>query len=115
MRITSHRQKARLDWKENHLSLAAAITLVAGLALFVGLGRIHGEQERAAASPASALGPVHLLKITVRSTMLTDAVGVGEWGFSALVEVDAQRVLFDTGGRPETVLNSDDPLSRSRR
>ena len=38
--------------------------------------------------------------------MLTDAVGVGEWGFSALVEADGNRVLFDTGGRPETVLNN---------
>jgi hypothetical protein len=49
--------------------------LVAGLALLVGLGRIHGEQESAAVSPASALGPVHAVKITVLSTMLTDAVG----------------------------------------
>jgi hypothetical protein len=53
------------------------------LALLVGLGRIHREQESGAASPTSALGPVHVLKITVLSTMLTDAVGVGEWGFSA--------------------------------
>jgi hypothetical protein len=43
--------------KNSHLPLASAITLVAGLALLVGLGRIHGEQESAAASPASALGP----------------------------------------------------------
>jgi hypothetical protein len=91
--------------KENHLPLASAITLVAGLALLVGLGRIRGEQESAAASSASALGPVYAVKITVLSTMLTDAVGVGEWGFSALVEVDGKRVLYDTGGRPETVLN----------
>jgi 7,8-dihydropterin-6-yl-methyl-4-(beta-D-ribofuranosyl)aminobenzene 5'-phosphate synthase len=27
-------------------------------------------------------------------------------GFSALVEFDGKRVLFDTGGRPETVLNN---------
>jgi metal-dependent hydrolase (beta-lactamase superfamily II) len=93
--------------RKNHLPLASAITLVAGLTLFFGLGRIiHGEQASAATSPAPALGPVHVLKITVLSTMLTDAVGVGEWGFSALVEVDGQRVLFDTGGRPETVLNN---------
>ena len=90
--------------KKNHLPLASAITLVAGLALWVCLGgRIYGEQESAAASPASVLGPLHVLKIAVLSTMLTD---VGEWGFSALVEVDGQRVLFDTGGRPETVLNN---------
>jgi hypothetical protein len=88
--------------KRNHFPLTSTITLVAGLALLVGLGRIHGEQESAAASPASAVGSVHVLKITVLSTMLTDAVGMGEWGFSALVEVDGHRLLFDTGGRPET-------------
>jgi 7,8-dihydropterin-6-yl-methyl-4-(beta-D-ribofuranosyl)aminobenzene 5'-phosphate synthase len=92
--------------KRNHFPLTSAITLVAGLALLLGLGQVQGEQESAAALPVSALGSVHALKITVLSTMLTDAVGVGEWGFSALVEVDGQRVLFDTGGRPETVLNN---------
>lgn len=30
----------------------------------------------------------------------------GEWGFSALVEIDGKRTLFDTGNRPETVLNN---------
>lgn len=43
------------------------------------------------------------LKITVLSTMLADS-GIGEWGYAALVEVDGQRILFDTGARPETVL-----------
>jgi 7,8-dihydropterin-6-yl-methyl-4-(beta-D-ribofuranosyl)aminobenzene 5'-phosphate synthase len=38
--------------------------------------------------------------------MLTDRAGVGEWGFSALVVVDGHRVLFDTGARPETVLQN---------
>ena len=43
------------------------------------------------------------LKITILSTMMTQ-VGIGEWGFSALVEADGQRILFDTGQRPDTVL-----------
>jgi 7,8-dihydropterin-6-yl-methyl-4-(beta-D-ribofuranosyl)aminobenzene 5'-phosphate synthase len=43
------------------------------------------------------------LKITILSTMMTQ-VGVGEWGFSALVEADDHRILFDTGLRPDTVL-----------
>lgn len=34
------------------------------------------------------------------------AIGIGEWGFAALVEVDGQRILFDTGARPETVLQN---------
>lgn len=43
------------------------------------------------------------LRITILSTMMTQ-VGVGEWGFSALVEADGHRILFDTGLRPDTVL-----------
>src|SRR3979411_580996 len=36
--------------------------------------------------------------------MLTADDGIGEWGFSALVEADGRRILFDTGARPDTVL-----------
>ena len=43
------------------------------------------------------------LKVTILSTMMTQ-IGVGEWGFSALVEADGTRILFDTGLRPDTVL-----------
>jgi 7,8-dihydropterin-6-yl-methyl-4-(beta-D-ribofuranosyl)aminobenzene 5'-phosphate synthase len=46
---------------------------------------------------------VSKLKITVLSTMVADRKGVGEWGFSALVEADSSRILFDVGGRPNTV------------
>ena len=44
------------------------------------------------------------LKITVLSTMLGgDAhAGLGEWGYSALVEVDGRRLLFDTGDAPKS-------------
>ena len=49
--------------------------------------------------------PVHSLKITVLSTMLADP-GIGEWGFSALVEADGHKILFDTGARPRTVLDN---------
>jgi 7,8-dihydropterin-6-yl-methyl-4-(beta-D-ribofuranosyl)aminobenzene 5'-phosphate synthase len=38
--------------------------------------------------------------------MLTSDEGIGEWGFSAVVDVDGRRILFDTGDRPETVLNN---------
>jgi 7,8-dihydropterin-6-yl-methyl-4-(beta-D-ribofuranosyl)aminobenzene 5'-phosphate synthase len=48
---------------------------------------------------------VKSVKITILSTMLADQ-GVGEWGFSALVEADGHRILFDTGNRPETVLQN---------
>jgi 7,8-dihydropterin-6-yl-methyl-4-(beta-D-ribofuranosyl)aminobenzene 5'-phosphate synthase len=45
------------------------------------------------------------LKVTILSTMLAEE-GMGEWGFSALVEADGRRILFDTGLRPETVLQN---------
>ena len=38
--------------------------------------------------------------------MLTSDEGIGEWGFSAVVEADGHRILFDTGARPDTVLNN---------
>ena len=48
------------------------------------------------------------VKVTVLSTMLAGDPerGIGEWGYSALVEVDGRRILFDTGARPETVLHN---------
>jgi 7,8-dihydropterin-6-yl-methyl-4-(beta-D-ribofuranosyl)aminobenzene 5'-phosphate synthase len=45
------------------------------------------------------------VKVTILSTMLADE-GIGEWGFSALVEVDTFRLLFDTGNKPQTVLTN---------
>ena len=38
--------------------------------------------------------------------MMTDRLGFAEWGFSALVETGGKRILFDTGGRPDTVLKN---------
>lgn len=50
---------------------------------------------------------IHALKVTVLSTMLVaEPTGIGEWGFSALVEADGHRILVDTGARPETVLQN---------
>lgn len=37
--------------------------------------------------------------------MLADD-GIGEWGFAALVEADGRKTLFDTGARPNTVLEN---------
>jgi len=45
------------------------------------------------------------VKITILSTMLADE-GIGEWGFSALVEVDGSRILFDAGARENTVIQN---------
>ena len=58
------------------------------------------------AAPAEPPPPkVASLKITILSTMLAEE-GMGEWGFSALVEADGHRILFDTGLHPETVLQN---------
>jgi 7,8-dihydropterin-6-yl-methyl-4-(beta-D-ribofuranosyl)aminobenzene 5'-phosphate synthase len=47
-------------------------------------------------------------KITILSDMVTSRKSHAEWGFSALVEVQIggtwKRLLFDTGGNPDTVL-----------
>ena len=48
---------------------------------------------------------VHALRILILSTMLAEE-GIGEWGFAALVEADGQRILFDTGAHPDTVLRN---------
>jgi 7,8-dihydropterin-6-yl-methyl-4-(beta-D-ribofuranosyl)aminobenzene 5'-phosphate synthase len=57
-------------------------------------------------APCAALaGKVKTLKVTVLSTMLADR-GLGEWGYSALVEVDGRKFLFDTGANPEVVLKN---------
>jgi 7,8-dihydropterin-6-yl-methyl-4-(beta-D-ribofuranosyl)aminobenzene 5'-phosphate synthase len=56
---------------------------------------------------ASADAPprIHSARVVVLSTMLADR-GIGEWGFAALVEADGHRILFDTGARPDTVLQN---------
>ena len=44
-------------------------------------------------------------KITILSTMFSDTY-IGEWGFSAIIEADGQRILFDTGSRGNTVFRN---------
>jgi 7,8-dihydropterin-6-yl-methyl-4-(beta-D-ribofuranosyl)aminobenzene 5'-phosphate synthase len=48
---------------------------------------------------------VRTVHITILSTNMAEE-GIGEWGFAALVEADGHRILFDTGARPDTVLNN---------
>lgn len=49
---------------------------------------------------------VQVAQVKVLSTMVADPAGLGEWGFAAVVNVDGQRLLVDTGARPETVLRN---------
>jgi 7,8-dihydropterin-6-yl-methyl-4-(beta-D-ribofuranosyl)aminobenzene 5'-phosphate synthase len=62
----------------------------------------------AAFPAAGADAPVRVqsLKITILSTMLADGQELGEWGFSALVEADGHRILFDTGAHTDVVLQN---------
>lgn len=71
-------------------------TFLTGLALSAVAGR-------AGATPLKTIGDA---RITLLSTMLADGDELGEWGFSALVEVDDRAFLFDTGTNPDLVLNN---------
>ena len=74
------------------------------LALLVG-SQVASTQPATAATARAA-------KFTVLSTMLSGmpGAGIGEWGFAGLLEVDGQRLLIDTGARPEVVLRNAEEL-----
>ena len=65
-------------------------------------------------TPAEAAGGVkasheaRTLKITVLVTNVAGdpRLGDGEWGYSALVEVDGHKILYDTGASSDMVLNN---------
>jgi 7,8-dihydropterin-6-yl-methyl-4-(beta-D-ribofuranosyl)aminobenzene 5'-phosphate synthase len=79
--------------------------LLADLCVLV-LFSVCGASGQTSANPVrSNQTQINKLKITILSTMLADK-GIGEWGFAALVEADAHRVLVDTGARPNTVLEN---------
>ena len=46
------------------------------------------------------------VSVTILSSNLANGATIGEWGFSALVEVDGQCVLFDAGWHVDTVLRN---------
>lgn len=43
--------------------------------------------------------------------MVADYDYIGEWGFAAIIESDGNQILFDTGFRPNTVLENADSLN----
>jgi 7,8-dihydropterin-6-yl-methyl-4-(beta-D-ribofuranosyl)aminobenzene 5'-phosphate synthase len=70
-----------------------------------------------AAQPASALGDtveapashqVHALKITVLVTNVAGDphAGEGEWGYSALAEVDGHKILYDSGASADMIVKN---------
>lgn len=46
------------------------------------------------------------VEVTILSSNLADGDAIGEWGFSALVEVDGKCILFDAGYHPDTVVKN---------
>jgi 7,8-dihydropterin-6-yl-methyl-4-(beta-D-ribofuranosyl)aminobenzene 5'-phosphate synthase len=81
--------------------LRRIFNLAALIALSLPILSVH------AATAAHVTAQVHSLKVTLLSTMLVgDTKGLGEWGFSALIEADGHRVLLDTGAHPDTVLQN---------
>ena len=67
---------------------------------------IKAQQDESGIVQQTAPSEVSALKVTTLSTMLVNFKGLGEWGYSALVEADGKKILFDTGKNPETVLQN---------
>ena len=76
-------------------------SLLLTLSLAFGATKVSGQASGFARKEAR----VENLKVLLLSTMLAED-GIGEWGFSALVEADGHRILFDAGRYPETVLKN---------
>jgi len=72
------------------------------LKLLLGLSAIFLSGYSAAAQDAVAVD----VKVTVLSSNLANGATVGEWGLSALVEVDGNCILFDAGRYPDTVIRN---------
>jgi 7,8-dihydropterin-6-yl-methyl-4-(beta-D-ribofuranosyl)aminobenzene 5'-phosphate synthase len=89
--MRARRNCMELVMKRSALTMLLLVQLIVPLA------------ARAAHSPQ-----IHTLKIT---TLVTNVAGNphegdGEWGYSALVEVDGHKILYDTGASPDLVLKN---------
>jgi 7,8-dihydropterin-6-yl-methyl-4-(beta-D-ribofuranosyl)aminobenzene 5'-phosphate synthase len=90
-------------------SRACVLARAARLSLLAAVFAVPGPNWAATALPAV----VHALKITVLVTNLAGNLGKGEgeWGYSALVEVDGHKILYDTGASADRVLHNAQVLS----
>ena len=81
--------------------------LLIALSLLLVSVRLADAQGSSVASVQNTPAQIHSLKVTLLSTMLAGSTtGMGEWGFSALVDADGHRILLDTGAHPDTVLQN---------
>jgi 7,8-dihydropterin-6-yl-methyl-4-(beta-D-ribofuranosyl)aminobenzene 5'-phosphate synthase len=81
--------------------------LLIALSLLMVSVRPAETQNSPATSVQKTPTQIHALKVTLLSTMLVGSTaGLGEWGFSALIEADGHRVLLDMGAHSDTVLQN---------
>ena len=83
-------------------------TVCLGLALIAWAQVVSATGERPA---QSGIGVADAATVTILSSNLANGATVGEWGLSALVEVDGRCVLFDAGRHPDTVLRNSRALN----
>jgi 7,8-dihydropterin-6-yl-methyl-4-(beta-D-ribofuranosyl)aminobenzene 5'-phosphate synthase len=93
------------------LAVVTAVFVRSGVVLALAASMSWPHLVRAA-PPATP--PISSARVTILSTMLAEASRestlFGEWGFSAVIEANGHRVLFDTGATPETVLRNAEAL-----
>ena len=90
-----------------HISALLISQLLIALSFPNASVRLAEAQSNPAPSTQNPPAQIHALKVTLLSTMLVGStIGLGEWGFSALIEADGHRVLLDTGAHPDTVLQN---------
>lgn len=88
-----------------HLRVLSFLSVLVLASFSVLLGGTPPVADQAAA--AANQSQVHSVRVTILSTMLVgDSEGLGEWGFSALLDADGHRILVDTGAHPDTVLQN---------
>lgn len=91
---------------KSHQRFTVAITSIFLVGIF-GTAPWCGSAAQTAQAVTTPAPEIRGLKITILSTMLVGSTaGLGEWGFSALVEADGRRILVDTGSHPDTVLQN---------
>jgi len=97
---------------KNLFRLCASVTTIALFVVAFLTAAPRVAKGQAAEQVGTPPAQIRTLKITVLSTMLVGQLeGIGEWGFSALVEADGHRILVDTGAHPETVLRNAQDLN----
>jgi len=94
-----------MKWRR--IAMATVLTVAVLATALVTIGSQPAKAQAQTVIVTSPVAQIRTLKITVLSTMLVgETAGLGEWGFSALVEADGHRILLDTGSHPETVLKN---------